>query len=339
MKNRICLYCWKEFKPIKCSNFCSQKCCAYYNNHKLIDKECKICWTIFKATRWNRRKYCSVQCANISKKNSRKESKCIVCWKTYIWTWKSKYCSRKCEAYKYNHLQKENCCEWCWKKFIWNRRTKYCSDECKFKWREAHLKNTSMNKFWVNSYSKTKERKDKVNNTNMERRWKLRGFWWDAVSSLNIEFSNKLINLGHKTQLEKSLSWNWVERFYDIAIWNTLIEINPTHSHNSTIWPFDWIPKNKNYHKEKTMIAMKNWYRCIQKFDWVSDDDVIGLINQKIKLWAKKIKIDMSVDNYVYLMEHWYKLYYRWVPKKHYWKYNKKDVVVYDCWMATFIKK
>ena len=63
---------------------------------------------------------------------------------------------------------------------------------------------------------------------------------------------------------------------YDFKIDNILIEINPSATHNINFNPFskDKII-SKNYHKEKSLNALKNGYRCIHIFDWDDIDRII----------------------------------------------------------------
>lgn len=194
-------------------------------------------------------------------------------------------------------------CIICNKEYLWNHNSKYCSIECREKWR---LKS-----------------------------WKVKS---NRISSYNIAFNNKLLDLWYKTQLEKTLKFWWVTRDYDICFWNILIEINPTHSHNSTNTPYWGEPKEKDYHKIKTKIALENGFRCIHQFERTSDDDVLNLINQTLDLTLPVMRIDMSTDNYMQLLENWYKLVERSPPQEHICLWNKRKVSVYDSWIGTFIK-
>lgn len=75
---------------------------------------------------------------------------------------------------------------------------------------------------------------------------------------------------------------------FDFKVNNYLIEINPAETHN-----IDWSPfkkhqgKNKDYHKNKTLLANKYGYNCIHIWDWDSADKII-----KYFLLTKQIKID-----------------------------------------------
>lgn len=77
---------------------------------------------------------------------------------------------------------------------------------------------------------------------------------------------------------------------YDFKIDNTLIEINPSATHNINFNPFskDKII-SKNYHKEKTLNALKNGYKCIHIFDWDDIDKIISLLKKdKKRIFARK---------------------------------------------------
>lgn len=82
-----------------------------------------------------------------------------------------------------------------------------------------------------------------------------------------------------------------------------MIEINPTATHNAT-----WSPWNKehgldkHYHADKTDLAIKNGYRCIQVWDWDDPQKIINTFLKKketigarqcdIRLIDKKDEID-----------------------------------------------
>ena len=77
---------------------------------------------------------------------------------------------------------------------------------------------------------------------------------------------------------------------YDMLKGNTLIEVDPTYTHNTYFNPFG-IPKDKNYHLNKTEVAYKNNYKCIHIFDWDNYKKITDMfINKKI-LYARNLKI------------------------------------------------
>ena len=101
-------------------------------------------------------------------------------------------------------------------------------------------------------------------------------------------------NLAFKELLEKNniscLSSEFpIGRYsYDFRInENTLVEINPTVTHNSTFSPFN-TPKEKDYHFNKTKLATDNGYRCISVWDWDNLDAVINLLSPSLSIGARE---------------------------------------------------
>lgn len=103
-----------------------------------------------------------------------------------------------------------------------------------------------------------------INESLLERHGVLYGF----------ELSNRGNNKDTKPNLEfkKLLEDNIIsferefrlEHFiYDFKVGNTLVEINPTVTHNSTVSIFHDEPLDKLYHKNKTDLAMAHGYRCV----------------------------------------------------------------------------
>lgn len=103
-----------------------------------------------------------------------------------------------------------------------------------------------------------------INESLLERYGVLYGF----------ELSNRGNNKDTKPNLEfkKLLEDNIIsferefrlEHFiYDFKVGNTLVEINPTVTHNSTVSIFHDEPLDKLYHKNKTDLAMAHGYRCV----------------------------------------------------------------------------
>ena len=79
---------------------------------------------------------------------------------------------------------------------------------------------------------------------------------------------------------------------YDFKVGNTLIEINPTITHN-----VDWSPysehkgKSNKYHFEKSKLALENNYRCIHIWDWDDNNKIINLLLDRPTVYARKCKI------------------------------------------------
>ena len=118
--------------------------------------------------------------------------------------------------------------------------------------------------------------------------------YWEAAAKPRLKWlDDNWIEYETQFHLENNISleypgklYKWREdvfpdvRVYDIKIWNILLEISPTISHNSTYrFPRknDKPWKHPLYHVYTQKLAEANWYHCIQVFDF--DDKT------KIKQW------------------------------------------------------
>lgn len=75
----------------------------------------------------------------------------------------------------------------------------------------------------------------------------------------NVEFATLLDSAGIEYTREFGLS----KYSYDFKIGNTLLEINPTATHNSTWSPFTEHGLDKYYHRNKSLTAILAGYHCI----------------------------------------------------------------------------
>lgn len=105
-------------------------------------------------------------------------------------------------------------------------------------------------------------------------------------SSCNILFMRLL----EAANLEYSREFPIGVRSYDFKVGNTLIEINPTPTHNSTWgWRGHKDGIDKEYHKNKANLANDNGYRCISLFDWDDYNKAINLLlKKKETVYARK---------------------------------------------------
>lgn len=92
---------------------------------------------------------------------------------------------------------------------------------------------------------------------------------------------------------------------YDFKVGNTLIEVDPSATHNVTWAPLGE-PITPNYHKVKSDTAKSNGYRCIHIFDWEDPVKVLSLLIPRQRIYARKCevrKIDQTTAN-KFLNEH-----------------------------------
>lgn len=155
-------------------------------------------------------------------------------------------------------------------------------------------KATCIDKYGVDNASKSPEIVDKIKHTMVERYGVSYGIMLSknnkfTLSKTNQKFGQILSDAGLSISYEFPLE----NRVYDICIKSqkTLIEIDPSSTHNTlgNHWTHKGI--SPNYHLEKTLLANKNGYRCIHVFDWDDWSKVIPLVLQKKIIYARKCKL------------------------------------------------
>ena len=79
---------------------------------------------------------------------------------------------------------------------------------------------------------------------------------------------------------------------YDLKVGDILIEIDPTYTHNSTNPNRYGRVTDKNYQYEKTVLSLKNGYRCIHVFDWDDDEKIKNILPHDVEIiYARKCDI------------------------------------------------
>lgn len=103
-------------------------------------------------------------------------------------------------------------------------------------------------------------------------------------SKPNIEFGKLLDSANISYTREFALA----NRSYDFKVNDTLIEINPSATHNSTYGIYDNKPLSSNYHKQKSELADMNNYRCIHIWDWDDKEKIINNLKSRESIYARK---------------------------------------------------
>ena len=107
----------------------------------------------------------------------------------------------------------------------------------------------------------------------------------NRISKVNLEFG-KFINCNNFEFPLENYS-------YDLKYNNTLIEIDPSFTHNSLsnkiYGKFGGL--DKNYHNNKSKLAKQNGYKCIHIFDWDNWTKIKYLLQDKETLYARKLEI------------------------------------------------
>ena len=109
------------------------------------------------------------------------------------------------------------------------------------------------------------------------------------VSKINKEFSEAL----KVANIPNSLELPLCGKSFDIALEDekTLIEIDPTYTHNIIGNHWNKSGLSSDYHKLKTQIAIDNGYRCLHIFDWDNKDKIIQMLAPKKRIYARKCEL------------------------------------------------
>ena len=164
---------------------------------------------------------------------------------------------------------------------------------------------STLEHYGVNRACKLDEFKQKVVDTNRERygvdytcliySGKLKG----NDSSYNRSFAELLDDNGIKYEREFLLQ----KYSYDFKVGETLIEINPTATHNTHFNPYGKNRIDANYHRDKSKLAEDSGYSVIHVFDWDDVDKVVQLLKFRVTAYARKcdVKVVSEIDTNSYL--------------------------------------
>ena len=164
---------------------------------------------------------------------------------------------------------------------------------------------STLEHYGVNRACKLDEFKQKVVDTNRERygvdytcliySGKLKG----NDSSYNRSFAELLDDNGIKYEREFLLQ----KYSYDFKVGETLIEINPTATHNTHFNPYGKNRIDANYHRDKSKLAKDSGYSVIHVFDWDDVDKVVQLLKFRVTAYARKcdVKVVSEIDTNNYL--------------------------------------
>ena len=163
------------------------------------------------------------------------------------------------------------------------------SEEVKEKIRKNNLK-----KYGVECVSQLEEIKERVRQTNVAKY----GIEWFCNhpkakkhstnnSKPNILFEEKLKKCNVVYEREFPLT----KYSYDFKIGNTLVEINPTITHNSYLNIFGGNPHKSDYHLSKSNTAKENGFHCIHIWDWDDEDKIVEMLKPKKTLYARNLEI------------------------------------------------
>lgn len=109
------------------------------------------------------------------------------------------------------------------------------------------------------------------------------------ISKINHNFGTKLVEEGFRVEYEHRIG----TKSYDIYLpaLKTVIEIDPTYTHNSVGNHWDKNGTPKDYHLNKTRLAESQGLRCIHIFDWEDENKVILSLKSTVSIGARQCKI------------------------------------------------
>lgn len=158
---------------------------------------------------------------------------------------------------------------------------------------KGRLKDKNEQKYGTPYLMRVDEIKEKVSATCLERY----GVAWAcmrpearayrAKSKVNDKFAELLRQEGLEFETEFPLA----NYSFDFKVGSTLIEIDPTITHNSAISIFPGDPLTSDYHAKKTQAAQAAGYRCIHIFDWDNWNDIVNLLHPKQRIHGRKCSV------------------------------------------------
>lgn len=107
------------------------------------------------------------------------------------------------------------------------------------------------------------------------------------ISKPNLIFGELL----EKNNIQFEQEYKIMPMYYDFKINNTLIEINPTATHNILWSPYGSEHTSRidsSYHLNKTRLAEQNGFRCIHIWDWDDVNKIILMFKSKQFIGARK---------------------------------------------------
>lgn len=103
--------------------------------------------------------------------------------------------------------------------------------------------------------------------------------------------NKRICNLLTSLKIEYTQEFVIHTKSYDFKIDTTLLEVNPTVTHNSTFSIYGGDPLDKNYHKYKSQIATSECYRCLHIWDWDDTYKIISSLLPKETIYARHCQV------------------------------------------------
>lgn len=175
-------------------------------------------------------------------------------------------------------------------------------------WNKETIRNTILKRYNVTNISQLDSLKSTIKDSIIKTCREKYGVDYtcqlsNCTSSLGKKYGDTKPNKNFIELLQKYSELNFTNTFgvdrefaighyrYDFKIKNTLIEINPSATHNSTWSIFDDTPKSKYYHKDKMQVAKNAGYHCICIWDWDNPELVVKSLLRNSSIYARECEL------------------------------------------------
>lgn len=161
-------------------------------------------------------------------------------------------------------------------------------DECAEVWKQKS-EQSMIDKYGVPYYFSTEQGKSKIKESIQEKYGvdyfvltpACRNFTNDSKPNVNF------VKLLEYNKIDYEREFPLGRYSYDFKVEDTLIEINPTPTHNST-WGVHGDPKAKSYHMNKQIFAKEHGYKFIGVWDWDNINKVLEILQDRDIVYARK---------------------------------------------------
>ena len=160
-------------------------------------------------------------------------------------------------------------------------------------------KQTCLERYGIDNAAKLAEVRQQIAESLREtflERYGVENYWTMPDAKLSNGSKNSKANLNFCELLDAAglifeQEFTLEGKRFDFKIRDTLVEINPTATHNSTWGIYSPEGLDKNYHKNKTNIANTNDLQCIHVFDWDDPTKVVAMLNTKEAIYGRTCSI------------------------------------------------
>lgn len=153
------------------------------------------------------------------------------------------------------------------------------------------LKRNNIKKYGVPYVTQAEAIKEKIKNTCLEKYGVPYGCMTDIARKRSNDSKPNLFfaELLDKNDISYEREFSLKMYSYDFKVNDTLIEINPTITHNSNLNVWGGSPKDEKYHLNKSNIAEQNGYGCIHIWDWDDANKIVNMLKTKERLYARNL--------------------------------------------------